>query len=920
VLSLIRGQLSPEIVSNAVSAVLKDPLHPRCAPLVVLVLRSALRGRVLRGPDGGSVFFDLADKVVKQFLGIRTALQAHRKRWVAGDDVPAACHAVLSAKDLAAPNRRSEFKMPGLEPSAEEQAEAAQDDAAAAAAEAQRADEELQAIEISDAEVQKRASAAAERAQRAKNRAVLQGSRVETLRNAAAGQLQKLLPLHIARIRERRALRVCISHDTPWIAALQQLIALEAFDLARAAKSAALAAPADQHGASDNTKVSEPAMRALAALARCSILGARAGCVRLVTDATATAWNIHQELKAFIGAQAHAAKLYGSIASSMCDVLDSCRLRLRSDENSPSLDEAALVMQALQCSASHLRGGAKTLPRPSPAPAKIWFESPLSPEVDFTAKFVFLVGSLFDAASLPTHHLILSQRFHDVTEKQFFGREMDQLVAAAEQAASRLNSVKDAGKSLLGDSIAQVLAKLHKLRAAVAQDRAKIDSLIDEARIACRALPPVDEAPTAMRPKTAGSRPSSAAATLVSLSPAAASLQNVIAQYDTCISILRYRRDTPRLVPALLELGMLHWKKGDKGKAVVAWNDAVDSAFSSMQMLQNWRRVVSDLQCDRAPAPALHSDSAVAAAARWDAIARAVDAPLIIAAALACGCLSRFGYMEDERNANEASQLAAVLISSLASSSLSHPQVPFGFASICPKTIAPPPESRGAASASSPPPPASTGGVLRLFLEREVADAAQFVQTASACGLRLLHAGRPSIALPAVVFGMHVARDVLRHVKMYAHLTVTRARLCARMGSLSAAVADLVALYNGRGLPDLFNDSASVVPKKAAAAAPVPDAKAKGAPIPAAPAANSNLTDPPAFNDAAAADAADNLPVYARVARPTHPAYHSTHPTDCFADILGSLMLPRRVSLICLTASRHPRSLCTTAAQSSSSL
>jgi hypothetical protein len=677
-------------------------------------------------------------------------------------------------------------------------------------------------------------------------------------------------------VRERRALRVCIAYDTPWVATLQQLKALEAFDLARTAKSAAAAAAAATPTDAEDTsardaasaKVSDLAMRVLTALRRSAVLGARAGCVRLVTDAMATAWNTYWELKSFLGTQPSAAKAMSAVASAMCEVLDACRLRTRSDEDSSSRDEAALVVQSLQVSAKFLRGGAKSLPRPSPAPSKIWFESPLSPEVDFAANYVLLVGSLLDAASLPTHHVILSQRFHDVTEKQFFGREMDQLLAAADAAASRLNSVKDSGKSLLGEPIAQVTARLQKSRAAVARDRAKIDLLIDEMRASVRALPPVDEAPVApsTRPKTSGSRPPSASATLITLSPAAASLQSVIIQYDASISVLRYRRDTPRLVPALLELGMLLWKKGDRGKAVVAWNDAVDSAFSSLQMLQNWRRVISDLPCDRAPQAALHSDSSVAAAARWDAIARSVDAPLIIGAAIACGCLSRFGYMEDERNANEASQLAAILLSSLASGSLSHPQVPFAFATVCPKTIAPPPESRGATPAAVPAPSSSTGGVLRLFLQRDVADAAQLVQAAAACGMRLLHAGQPSVALPAVVFGMHVARDVLRDVKMFAHLSVTRARLSARMGSLPAAVADLVALFNGRGLPDLFNDSASAIPKKAAAAAPAAvDPKAKGAPPPAA--ANSAapaLADPPAFNDVAPADSPDNLPVCVR--------------------------------------------------------
>jgi hypothetical protein len=306
---------------------------------------------------------------------------------------------------------------------------------------------------------------------------------------------------------------------------------------------------------------------------------------------------------------------------------------------------------------------------------------------------------------------------------------------------------------------------------------------------------------------------------------------------------------------------MLHWKKGDKGKAVVAWNDALDSAFSSLQMLQNWRRVISDFQADRPPAPALHSDSSVAAAARWDAISRAVDAPLLIAAAIACGCLSRFGYMEDERNSNEASQLGALLLSSLASGSLSHPQVPFAFATVCPKTIAPPPESRGSTPASTPAPSSSTGGVIRLFLQREVADAAQLVQAAAVCGMRLLQAGQPSVALPAVVFGMHVARDVLRDVKMFAHLSVIRARLSTRMGSLLAAVADLIALFNGRGLPDLFNDSASVIPRKAAPTPAAVDPKAKGAPPPAAAATASVLADPPAFYDTASADSPDNLTV-----------------------------------------------------------
>jgi hypothetical protein len=866
VLSLIRGQLTADVVNNAISAALKEPLHPRCAPLSVLVLRSALRSRVLRAPDGSSSLFDLADKVIKQCVDTRIALQGERKRWAVSDDVPAICHTVLSTKDITAPNKRTEFKMPGLEPSAEEQTEATADAQAAAAAEAQRADEELQAIEINDAEIQKRAAAAAEREQRAQNRALLQKDRAEARRTAAAGQLQKLLPLFIGRIRERRALRVCISYDTPWIATLQQFKALEAFDLARTAKSAALAIPSEDENAAAreaaNAQVADLAMRVLTALSRCSVLGARAGCVRIVTDAMATAWNTYWELKAFLGTKADSAKAFGAIGGAMCEVLDACRLRLRSDEDNSSLDEAALVMQSLQTSSKHLRGGAKALPRPSPAPAKIWFESPLSPEVDFAAKFVLLAGSLLDAASLPTHHVILSQRFHDVTEKQFFGREMDQLISAAEAAASRLNSVRDKGKSLLGESIDQVLARLQKTRAAIARDRAKIDSLIDEMRASCRQLPPVDEAPVApsVRPKTAGSRPSSASATLMSLSPAASSLQNVISQYDSSISVLRYRRDTPRLVPALLELGMLHWKKGDRGKAVVAWNDAVDSAFSSLQMLQNWRRVVSELQCDRAPSPALHSDSSVVAAARWDAIARAVDAPILIAAAIACGCLSRFGYMEDERNANEASQLTALLISSLASGSLSHPQVPFAFATVCPKTIAPPPESRGATPATTPAPSSSTGGVLRLFLQREVADAAQLVQVVAVCGLRLLQAGQPSIALPAVVIGMHVARDVLRDVKMYAHLSVIRARLSTRMGSLPAAVADLVSLFNGRGLPDLFNDSASVIPKKAAAAPVAVDPKAKAAPPPAAPTAAVSA-DPPAFNDTASADSPDNLPV-----------------------------------------------------------
>jgi hypothetical protein len=216
--------------------------------------------------------------------------------------------------------------------------------------------------------------------------------------------------------------------------------------------------------------------------------------------------------------------------------------------------------------------------------------------------------------------------------------------------------------------------------------------------------------------------------------------------------------------------------------------------------------------------------------------------------------------MEDERNANEASQLTALLISSLASGSLSHPQVPFAFATVCPKTIAPPPESRGATPATTPAPSSSTGGVLRLFLQREVADAAQLVQVVAVCGLRLLQAGQPSIALPAVVLGMHVARDVLRDVKMYAHLSVIRARLSTRMGSLPAAVADLVSLFNGRGLPDLFNDSASVIPKKAAAAPVAVDPKAKAAPPPAAPTAAVSA-DPPAFNDTASADSPDNLPV-----------------------------------------------------------
>jgi hypothetical protein len=216
--------------------------------------------------------------------------------------------------------------------------------------------------------------------------------------------------------------------------------------------------------------------------------------------------------------------------------------------------------------------------------------------------------------------------------------------------------------------------------------------------------------------------------------------------------------------------------------------------------------------------------------------------------------------MEDEKNANEASQLAALLISSLASGSLSHPQVPFAFATVCPKTIAPPPESRGATPATAPAPSSSTGGVLRLFLQRDVADAAQLVQVAAVCGMRLLHAGQPSIALPAVVLGMHVARDVLRDVKMYAHLSVTRARLTTRMGSLPAAVADLIALFNGRGLPDLFNDSASVIPKKVAPVAAAVDPKAKAAPAPAA-AVVAALVDPPAFNDAAPADSPDNLAV-----------------------------------------------------------
>ena len=181
-------------------------------------------GGIAIDSDGRIVVADTCPCCCTCCQSTRIVLQGERKRWVASDDVPSICHPVLTAKDITAPNKRTEFKMPGLEPSAEEQAAAAADTQAAASAEAQRADEELQAIEIDDAGIQKRATAATERELRAKDRAALQNNRMmEARRAAAASQLQKLLPLLIARVRERRALRVCIAYDTPWVATLQQL-------------------------------------------------------------------------------------------------------------------------------------------------------------------------------------------------------------------------------------------------------------------------------------------------------------------------------------------------------------------------------------------------------------------------------------------------------------------------------------------------------------------------------------------------------------------------------------------------------------------------------------------------------------------------------------------------------------------------
>ena len=245
-------------------------------------------------------------------------------------------------------------------------------------------------------------------------------------------------------------------------------------------------------------------------------------------------------------------------------------------------------------------------------------------------------------------------------------------------------------------------------------------------------------------------------------------------EYAKCVVFLREKREQQLLPFALHEHGQLLWYLGNVQGAGQAWNDALDSIFTVMNVGRHWRDELSTK--DLLNAPALRGG-------RAPGVMERIGLKWVLAAATIAGKLAQYVYTQDLHLQLEYALFAAHLLAAPFTNGLPHPQRARDFASYVPRELIPGEDA---------------------FADVYAVDPATLMDACELCGKVLFRNGYGLEMLPMMSLYQWCAKTQVKDSVAYASATSWKARACTQQGLLSEATSMLLDLHNGVGLPDLL--------------------------------------------------------------------------------------------------------------------
>uniref|UniRef100_A0A7S0DWM5 Fibronectin type-III domain-containing protein n=2 Tax=Hanusia phi TaxID=3032 RepID=A0A7S0DWM5_9CRYP len=251
-------------------------------------------------------------------------------------------------------------------------------------------------------------------------------------------------------------------------------------------------------------------------------------------------------------------------------------------------------------------------------------------------------------------------------------------------------------------------------------------------------------------------------------------------QYGRCISTLREKREKELLPLALQEYGEILYFCGKTREAGLAWNDALDSIFTIMNVGRHWRDLVPPLLLTNPPAKAKSSP-----------ILNTYGLNNILLATVLCFKLSSLTYRLDLHMQLEYSLFAAHLIALTFSCGLPHPARAREFADYTPREL----------TISDP-----------FADDSSMCDAATLADASSFCCQVLFEYKFYLQVLPLASFYQWLAKEKIKDPASYANACAWKARACVHVGAMPEAINLLVNAFTGVGLPSVLSAGQSSSP------------------------------------------------------------------------------------------------------------
>ncbi|EKX39048.1 hypothetical protein GUITHDRAFT_165079 [Guillardia theta CCMP2712] len=246
-------------------------------------------------------------------------------------------------------------------------------------------------------------------------------------------------------------------------------------------------------------------------------------------------------------------------------------------------------------------------------------------------------------------------------------------------------------------------------------------------------------------------------------------------QYGRCISVLREKRERELLPLALQEYGEILYFCGRHREAGLAWNDALDSIFTVMNVGRQWRDLIPTTLLTNPPAQAQRSS-----------LLKKYGLNNILLATVLCFKLSSLTYRLDLHLQLEYSLFAAHLVALTFTCGQPHPSRARDFADYTPREL----------TASDP-----------FANDSSMCDAATLADASSFCCQVLFEYKFYLQMLPFASFYQWLAKERIKDPASYANACAWKARACVHIGAMPEAINLLVNTFRGVGLPSILSVS-----------------------------------------------------------------------------------------------------------------